>query len=224
MMVDGELYGRVTPERFDEIVADWRETADGGHAVYVPRDAAALSLGAERVADAIARGEAAARRHRFTIVRNGTRGMCWLEPLVEVETPAGRIAYGPVTAADVRALFEAGFLARRPARALGSGPSKTFRISPEQERLTFARVGITDPVSLDDYLAHDGYTRPRARARDEPAGHRQRSDRLGPARPRRRGVPDRHQVEDRAGRAGRPEIRHLQCRRGRLGHVSRIAC
>ena len=72
--------------------------------VFVPRDAAALSLGAEDVARAIA-AEAASRRIDVRIVRNGTRGMCWLEPLVEVQTPAGRTAYGPVTTGDVRAPF-----------------------------------------------------------------------------------------------------------------------
>src|SRR5438132_5961909 len=121
--------------------------------VYVPRDAAALSLGAEGVAQAIA-SEAAARNAGVRLVRNGTRGMCWLEPLVEVATPAGRIAYGPVRADDVRALFHADFLRGGP-HALRLGPVESIPYFQQQERLTFARVGITDPISLDDYLAHD---------------------------------------------------------------------
>ncbi|MQA31024.1 MAG: formate dehydrogenase [Luteitalea sp.] len=123
--------------------------------VFVPRDAAALSLGAEQVAQAIA-GEATARRLDTRVVRNGTRGMCWLEPLVEVQTAAGRIAYGPVAAADVPGLFAADFL-NGGGHALRVGPVEAVPYFNTQDRLTFARVGVTDPVNIDDYLAHDGY-------------------------------------------------------------------
>ena len=123
--------------------------------VFVPRDAAALSLGAEQVAHAIA-AEAAARAADVHMVRNGTRGMCWLEPLVEVETPSGRMAYGPVYPGDVKGLFDASFL-HGGAHALQLGPVESIPYFQKQERLTFARVGITDPVSLDDYLKHEGY-------------------------------------------------------------------
>ena len=68
--------------------------------IYVPRDASALSLGAEAVARAIV-AEARHRGLEVRVVRNGSRGLFWLEPLVEVVTPSGRHAYGPVTAADV---------------------------------------------------------------------------------------------------------------------------
>ena len=123
--------------------------------IYVPRDSSALSLGAEKVAKAIA--EHAARQNlAVEIIRNGSRGMFWLEPLVEVETPAGRIAYGPVDVADVPSLFAADFV-NGGAHALKLGVTDELPWLKQQERLTFARVGITDPVSLTDYLAHDGY-------------------------------------------------------------------
>ncbi len=77
--------------------------------VYVPRDASALSLGAAEVADAISK-EASARGLELRLVRNGSRGLYWLEPMVEVATAAGRVAYGPVTPAEVPGLFAAGFL------------------------------------------------------------------------------------------------------------------
>lgn len=123
--------------------------------VYVPRDSAAIALGADSVAAAIA-SEATTRGISVRVVRNGSRGMFWLEPLVEVVTAKGRIAYGPVTVADVPGLFEAGFQ-KGKAHALGHGPTQDIPYLKNQERLTFARVGITDPVSLDDYLAHEGY-------------------------------------------------------------------
>ena len=123
--------------------------------VFVPRDSGALSVGAETVARAIA-AEAAVRNQAITMVRNGSRGLYWLEPLVEVETPAGRVAYGPLTVDAVPALFEAGFLTGNK-HALGLGPTEEIPYLKKQERLTFARVGITDPVSVADYEAHAGY-------------------------------------------------------------------
>ena len=77
--------------------------------IYVPRDSAALSLGANEVAEAVVR-EAAARGVEVQLVRNGSRGMLWLETLLEVATDAGRVAYGPVEAEDVAGLFDAGFV------------------------------------------------------------------------------------------------------------------
>jgi formate dehydrogenase iron-sulfur subunit len=123
--------------------------------VYVPRDSSALSLGAGKVASAI-QAEAARRNAHVTVVRNGSRGMYWLEPLVEVATDSGRVAYGPVRLHDVPSLFDAGFL-QGGSHPLCLGPADDIPYLKNQERLTFARVGITDPVSLDDYLAHQGY-------------------------------------------------------------------
>jgi formate dehydrogenase iron-sulfur subunit len=123
--------------------------------VYVPRDSSALSLGAGKVADAIAT-EARRRDVDLRLVRNGSRGMFWLEPMVEVETMGGRVAYGPIAPADVASLFDAGFLTGGSHR-LGLGLTEEIGYLKRQERLTFARVGIVDPVSLEDYVAHGGY-------------------------------------------------------------------
>ncbi|MBL8302150.1 MAG: formate dehydrogenase, partial [Ideonella sp.] len=123
--------------------------------VYVPLDSAALAVGANRVAAAIAR-EAAARGQAVQVVRNGSRGLLWLECLVEVATPAGRVAYGPVTPADVPGLFDAGFLTGA-AHALGHGPTEEIPYLKRQERLSFARIGVTDPLSLADYEAMEGW-------------------------------------------------------------------
>jgi formate dehydrogenase iron-sulfur subunit len=123
--------------------------------VYVPGDSGARSLGAEEVARAIAL-EAARRKLDVSIVRNGSRGLYWLEPMVEVATERGRVAYGPVRASSVPALFDAGFLDGRP-HELGLGHTEEIAWLKNQERLTFERVGVIDPLSLDDYLAHGGY-------------------------------------------------------------------
>jgi formate dehydrogenase iron-sulfur subunit len=123
--------------------------------VFVPRDSSALSVGAEAVARAIA-AEAARRGESVTVVRNGSRGLMWLEPLVEVETPEGRMGYGPVAAGDVPGLFEAGFL-RGGGHALAIGKVDAHPYLAKQERLCFARMGIIDPLSFDDYRAHGGW-------------------------------------------------------------------
>jgi formate dehydrogenase iron-sulfur subunit len=123
--------------------------------LYVPRDSGALSMGADEVAGAI-RAHADAAGLALTIVRNGSRGLYWLEPLVEVATPAGHHAYGPVQPSDIPGLFAAGWLEGRP-HALHHGLTDAIPYFRNQERLTFARVGVIDPVDLDEYLAHGGY-------------------------------------------------------------------
>ncbi len=119
--------------------------------IYVPRDAAAKALGADDVAAAVL-AEAAKRSIEVKLVRNGSRGLVWLEPLVEVVTDAGRTGFGPVTAADVPALFDAGFGAHPKAL----GPVEEIPFFKSQTRLTFARCGLIDPLSLGDYEAHGG--------------------------------------------------------------------
>ncbi|PZO79872.1 MAG: formate dehydrogenase [Mesorhizobium amorphae] len=122
--------------------------------IFVPGDSAALSLGADKVAQAVER-EIAARGLDAEVVRNGSRGMFWLEPMVEVDTPAGRVAYGPVSHKDVEGLFDAG-MAEGGAHRLALGLTNDIPFLANQTRLTFARCGLTDPLSLEDYEAHGG--------------------------------------------------------------------
>lgn len=125
--------------------------------VYVPRDSAAIAVGADTVAREIER-LAAAQNIDIELVRNGSRGLFWLEPMVEVQSADGRVAYGPVTVDDVQSLFDVGFLAEESAiHPLCQGLTEEIPYLKNQERLTFKRVGITDPVSIDDYEAHDGF-------------------------------------------------------------------
>jgi len=123
--------------------------------IYVPKDASALSLGADEVAHAIA-AEARRRGVALQLVRTGSRGAFWLEPLVEVASAGGRIAYGPVTVADVAGLFAADFL-QGGAHPRALGPTEEIPWFKGQQRLTFARVGIVDPTSVADYVRHGGY-------------------------------------------------------------------
>jgi formate dehydrogenase iron-sulfur subunit len=115
--------------------------------VFVPRDAAALAVGADEVA--------AALEGHADIVRTGSRGLFWLEPMIEVDTPEGRIAYGPVEASDIPALLADGLLTGA-AQQLRLGVPEKIPFLARQTRLTFVRCGIVDPLSLDDYRAHGG--------------------------------------------------------------------
>ncbi|MYN14593.1 formate dehydrogenase [Pusillimonas sp. TS35] len=136
-------------------IASTSASQAGATRVYVPCDTAAVAVGADGVAQAI-EDQAAQRGLPVHVVRNGSRGLLWLEPMVEVETIAGRIAYGPVAPEDVPGLFDASWLSGG-AHALSQGLTEEIPYLKKQERLTFARVGITDPRSLEDYEAHGGF-------------------------------------------------------------------
>ncbi|MBP9951981.1 MAG: formate dehydrogenase, partial [Cypionkella sp.] len=118
--------------------------------IYLPLDAAAKALGADEIASAI-HAQATKRGVKVDLIRNGSRGMVFLEPLVEVVTAAGRMAFGPMTQKDVAGLFDD--LARHP-KALGLIDDLPWMKA--QTRLTFARCGVIDALSLEDYQAHGG--------------------------------------------------------------------
>jgi len=123
--------------------------------IYVPLDSGSIALGADDVAIAVS-NEIGARNLDAKLVRNGSRGMYWLEPMVEVETPNGRFAYGPVTPKDVASLFDADFIAGSD-HPLALGPTEDIPFLKKQTRLTFARCGIIDPLSIEDYRAYEGF-------------------------------------------------------------------
>jgi len=122
--------------------------------VYLPGDSAARSVGADDVTAAVVEG-ARLRGRDVEVVRNGSRGMFWLEPLVEVVTAQGRVAYGPVQVSDVESLLDAGLL-EGGQHPLALGPTEEIDWLARQNRLTFARVGVTDPLSTEDFEQHGG--------------------------------------------------------------------
>jgi NADH:ubiquinone oxidoreductase subunit F (NADH-binding) len=128
--------------------------------LFIPKDAAAIAVGADRVATAIATS-AAVSGQTVEIVRTGSRGMLWLETLIEVEIGGVRHGFGPIEPQDVDGLVKAGLLrgdaSRFPAHPRYLGPVDKIGYLARQTRLTFARCGIIDPLSLDAYRAHGGY-------------------------------------------------------------------
>lgn len=122
--------------------------------LFIPRDAGAVAVGADEVAAAF---EQAAEKRGVTIeiVRTGSRGLYWLEPMVEVATDKGRIAFGPLAEADVAGVLDA--IAGDGKHKLALGPTEEIAFLKRQTRLTFARCGVIDPRSVEDYRAHGGY-------------------------------------------------------------------
>ena len=123
--------------------------------VHIPGDAGAVAVGADRVAAKLA-GFASAYDRTVTIRRPGSRGAFWLEPLVEVETSMGRVAYGPVAAADLPSLLDAGLLDGAAGHPLYLGPTGAIPWLESQTRVTFARCGVIEPLDLDAYRASGG--------------------------------------------------------------------
>ncbi len=190
--IDGRLHGCVTPEQLDQFLDAPRTTrpasaeerppgrdsasgAAGSRAVatrvFLSCDSAARAAGADEVALALV-AVAAARGEAIELVRTSSRGAFWLEPLVEVESPNGRVGYGPVEVADVASLFAADAL-RGGAHARCVGPVDALPYLARQQRQIFCRAGLTDPLSLADYQAQGGLRGLRTALARGPAAVRQ---------------------------------------------------
>lgn len=170
--VDDDIFGQVDINKFDQVLAELQAAdsleprgngAEGNRknngikpVIYVPGDTTAISLGADVVADRI-RLMAHEKGLSFQIVRNGSRGLYWLEPMIEIETKSGRVAYGPVTPNDVEDFLEAECWLENKTHPLYLGLAEDIPFLKNQQRLTFSRVGIVDPRSIDDYLSSDGF-------------------------------------------------------------------
>ena len=199
-----------------------RGGARDDHAHLRPRDAGAIARRRRRVAAAHRASCATGAGIDVEIIRTGSRGLFWLEPLVEVETATGRIAYGPVTADATCRLCSMPAVRATAPHPLRLGRTEEIPCSlKRQTRLTFARCGVIDP-RLRRRLPRAWRLRAwSARSTLAPGEIVAGSHASGPARPRRRRLPDRHQVEDGARSQRRPQIRRLQRRRRRQRHLRR---
>ena len=156
--VDGRLLGGVNETSIETIIGDAIakripeasiDTTGEGVTVFVPRDAASRAAGADDVAAAFA------KQKGVRVVRNGSWGMMWLEPMIEVATKEGRIAYGPVLVDDVPSLLGADVL-NGGAHPLRLGLTTELPWIKRQQRVTYQRVGVVDPRSAEDYEANGG--------------------------------------------------------------------
>jgi formate dehydrogenase iron-sulfur subunit len=163
LLANDQLHSLVDAEHFDALLGDLAAPAAApipvaksvrGVTVCVPRDATARSFGADLVADAIAL-EAQQRGLDVAIKRTGSRGAFFLEPLVEVDLPGGRVGYAGIREEDVPSLFDAGFLKGGSHGKCIDDPA-LHPFFAVQKRLSFARCGEIDPLSLQDYIATGG--------------------------------------------------------------------
>lgn len=173
LRIDSKIYASVTPNAFDGLIHGLQEPipepiqshqkvansigATALHRVFVPRDTTAISLGSDVVAERL-ESSAAELGLPVTLARNGSRGLYYLEPMIEVETERGRIAYGPVKPEDVDSLITAAFWRGNPDHPLYLGLTEEIPFLSNQQRLTFSRVGLVEPHSIESYQAHDGYS------------------------------------------------------------------
>ena len=125
--------------------------------IFVSLDTTAISKGSNKIAAHISHLLSEETEICATLVRNGSRGMFWLEPLVEIETPLGRVAYGPVTEKDVVDIITAESLNGITDHPLCLGLTEELPWMKSQQRLTFARVGLIDPIDVDSYISHQGF-------------------------------------------------------------------
>ncbi|WP_181150691.1 formate dehydrogenase beta subunit [Pseudomonas frederiksbergensis] len=123
--------------------------------LYLPCDSLARAVGADEVTVALAT-QAQERGLPLDLQRTSSRGLYWLEPLLEVDSPQGRIGFGPLTAADVPSVLDA-LQGESSAHPLALGLVEELPYLKSQQRLLFARAGITRPLSLEDYRAHGGF-------------------------------------------------------------------
>lgn len=161
-----DVHAHVTPERFDALLngsqvvqsqySQGISQSQERFRICIPMDTTATALGADLVADMIeARAEAA--QTKVDLIRTGSRGAFWLEPLVEVETEDGaRRLFGPVRPEDVPALFDAGFPGDCDHK-LALGAVDDIPWLARQQRLTFMRAGRIDPVSIPGYESLEGF-------------------------------------------------------------------
>ncbi len=125
--------------------------------IFIPQDSAAKAVGADKVAAAVAR-ELTVRglENRATIIRNSSRGLFWLEPLVEIEIDGVRHGYGPVCG-EGRAVAVRCRISRRQTHRLALGPVEDIPFLKRQQRFTFANAGKFDPLDIASYRAAGGF-------------------------------------------------------------------
>lgn len=118
--------------------------------IYIPLDSVAVALGADEIADAFS--DAGAR-----VVRTGSRGMHWLEPLAEIEEDGVRIGFGPLRPGDVASLLKAVRNSAVKSHAKHVGPIEDHPWIKAQTRLTFRRCGVIVPGDVGDYRNFGGF-------------------------------------------------------------------
>ena len=163
--------------------------------LYLPKETTALSLGAQEVAESLL-STAAALGREISLTRTGSRGLFWLEPLLEVDTPAGRVAYGPLTTDDIDSILALDLEAGVCPHPRCLGLTEQIPYLAKQQRLTFSKAGVIDPGSISDYYHHHGYVGLKKFIDQDPTKNCRPGYDVGVAGTRRSGLSNRNKMAD----------------------------
>ena len=157
MMINGDTYGNLTPEKTINILRQLRQRESGeGIRILVGQGSCGVSAGAGRVAKVLA-GHMTAT-DSFTVETTGCIGMCYLEPIVDIyegEKLLHRLV--KVTETDALGIVEA--VRKKDFSKLDAMfiSDEDARFLKKQKRVALRHCGVVDPTSIDDYIKKDGY-------------------------------------------------------------------
>ena len=121
--------------------------------IYIPKETSACSVGSDLIAEKI---NALTQEHKhISIIRNGSWGAFWLEPFVEIEINGNRVGVSYLNK-DISHLtsieeFIDDFNNSKPHNIL------EIDFIKQQTRLVFSRIGLDDPLDLNQYCNSGGY-------------------------------------------------------------------
>ncbi len=109
--------------------------------LYLSNDTSSRAAGAERLAEHLR------TRADVQLIHTSSRGAFFLEPMIERDSPTGRVAWCHVALDDL------------PNIIMGTGgmPVDAIPYLAKQTRATFANFGITEPLALDEYQSRGGF-------------------------------------------------------------------
>lgn len=166
LRIGDNIFGEVSREKLKEIISSLDAPGEvkpspemprkGSATLFIPRDTTACARGADQIA--LAAAEAIDKQDLdLRIVRNGSRGLYWLEPLVEIEIEGERHGFGPLDVQGIKDLLADYPWQAAPDHPCYLGKTEDIPFLAKQQRVTFSRVGVIDPLSIDDYLDHGGF-------------------------------------------------------------------
>ncbi len=128
--------------------------------IFVPQDTTSLALGSDEIASLLIESMSS-RGLDVKLIRNGSRGMFWLEPLLEIESEGDRFGFGPVTVSDVSSIIDvledSHSDLKNIAHPLFLGRIENIEYLAKQQRLTFKRSGLGEPTCIKNYQSLSGF-------------------------------------------------------------------
>jgi formate dehydrogenase iron-sulfur subunit len=109
--------------------------------LYLSNDTSSQAVGAGHLAEQLR------KRTDVEIIRTSSRGAFFLEPMIERDSPVGRVAWYNVVPEDLSHIVA----------GTGGTPVDALPYFTKQTRHTFSNFGITEPLALDAYQSRGGF-------------------------------------------------------------------